>query len=279
MIRLSEKNDREGLIVLWQEAFGDTREAIELFLNKRYLPQNTLVDDDNGKITSMLYLLDGKVIADGVTMNAYYLYAAATLKEYRGRGIMAKMLQNVKELAENRGVDLVCLKPAEESLYGFYEKHGYKTVFTTQKAAIKHEPVATDSIEAEKTDLFAVRENTFKNFNRFIWDKTAIEFAAEQHKHYGGKVVECCNGYCLYSVDDDVCSVKELGFTSDFLSDILGKISATEQVSEFHIELPLGYTVTADEYTVVKNGMALILSQKAHIIKNKSDLYLNLTLD
>lgn len=279
MIRLSQKNDREGLIALWQEAFGDTREAVELFIDKRYLPQNTLVDDDNGKITSMLYLLDGKVIADGVLMSAYYLYAAATLKKYRGKGIMAKMLQKAKELAESRGVDLICLKPAEESLYDFYKKHGYKTVFSTKKAVIRCSSVSNNDIGTDKTDLLTARENAFENYNRFIWDKAAIEFAIEQHKYYCGKFFECCNGYCLYTVDGDVCSVKELCFTAFRPPDILDKISSIEQISEFRIDLPLNYPVSADEYTVTNNGMALILSQKAQFIENKNDLYLNLTLD
>ena len=67
MIRLSENKDREGIIALWQEAFGDSREAVEIFLDKRSLPQNTLVAEENGKTASMLFLLDGKIkVADKI---------------------------------------------------------------------------------------------------------------------------------------------------------------------------------------------------------------------
>ena len=119
MIRLSAENDREGLVFLWKEAFGDSEEAIGLFLDNRYIPENTVVSENDGKITSMLFLLDGKLSVKGKLFNSYYLYAAATLKEFRGRGIMKEMLDFSKNLSYEREKDFICLKPAEKGLYDY----------------------------------------------------------------------------------------------------------------------------------------------------------------
>lgn len=279
MIRLSEYKDREGIIALWQEAFGDSREAVELFLDNCCLPQNTFVAEENGKIASMLFLLDGKIkVADNL-LKAYYLYAAATLKELRGKGIMAQMLKEAEKLAQDRGVDLICLKPAEKSLYDFYKKHGYKTVFATKFVTLKTQSSPLTDEADNCTNVFVARETAFASSDRFIWDKEAIEFAINQHKYYGGRVFECCEGYCLYTVDNSACCVKEMSFTHQKAIKVLSQISSSEQINEFRIELPVDYPINADSSYIADNGMALLISDEAHILKNRNDLYLNLTLD
>lgn len=279
MIRLSKKDDREGLIALWQEAFGDSRKAVELFLDNRYSAHNTVVCEENQKIASMLYLLEGKVIIGDAILNAYYLYAAATLKEYRGKGIMAKMLEKAKILAEGRGVDLICLKPANDSLYDFYSKHGYKTVFKTKIAAVKASETEKAADKLNILDYSSARETAFHNYDRFIWDNDAIIFSTEQHKYYGGKVYRDCNGYCLYSIDNGICYVKEFAFTPDKIASVLSIISEIEQINKFKLDLPIDYPLVADECFMINNGMALFISDKAKNYEDKTDLYLNLTLD
>ncbi len=280
MIRLSQIDDRKGITALWSEAFGDSAEAIEFFLDRRYLPENTLVAEENGVIASMLFLLDGKVKIGKDYLDAYYLYAAATLKEFRGRGIMAQMLNQAALLANSRGVDLICLKPAEESLFTFYAHHGYKTVFKTKKATVKI--LETDSISADfqgNIDAFDAREKMFIDVNGFVWDKNAVDFAFEQHKYYGGKVLTGRNGYCLYSTVDGVCYVKEMCFTQAEIDCATSCLANVEAVNEIHIDLPVSADIAHCEYTVENNGMALLLSEKAEIINDFNDLYLNLTLD
>lgn len=278
MIRLSKITDREGLIVLWQEAFGDSREAIEFFLERRFFPDNTLVAEENGRIASMLFLFDGEVKADDKLLKAYYLYAAATLKEFRGKGIMAAMLKEAETLARNRRVDLICLKPAEKSLYDFYKKHGYLTAFSTKTVTLKTDFGLLSDKEV-CNDMFAARETVFEDYNRFVWDKSSIGFAVEQHKYYLGKVYERCEGYCLYNVKGSVCYVKEMSFTPSLANNVLSEIATVEQVNEFRIELPCAYPLKSESCIISDNGMALLLSDNAHFIASTNDLYLNLTLD
>ncbi len=59
----------------------------------------------------------------------HYIYAAATLPEYEGQGIMTGLLDFCCKRAAAAGDAFSCLVPASDSLFQFYEKRGYRTLF------------------------------------------------------------------------------------------------------------------------------------------------------
>lgn len=108
MIKFTEnKND---IIKLWQEAFGDSEEDILFFINN-VKNAKCLAYYDNNSIASMLYLVDSS--------KGKYVYAACTLKEYRGKGYMSDLLSYCKNQ-----FDAVCLIPANEGLIEYYKNRG-----------------------------------------------------------------------------------------------------------------------------------------------------------
>lgn len=280
MIRLADLNDKNGLINLWNEAFGDSIESIEFFLNARFNPGNTLIAEDNGKIISMLFLFEGKVACGDGIFDAYYLYAAATLKAYRGRGIMAEMLKSAKNLAVQRNVDLICLKPADDRLFDYYEKHGYKSVFSIKTVTLHGNFSALCNLSGKDNcaDYSEARENVFGQFGRFIWDCNAVKFATEYHKFFGGKIFESRNGYLLYIQNDDVYSVKELCFTLSEFQTLFNNLPGDESAVTT-IDLPVDYPFEDENSVIKRNGMALATSEKGRAVYNYKNLYLNLTLD
>lgn len=56
-----------------------------------------------------------------------YLYAVATHKDYRNRGICRALMENAHLLLQKSGYAGVILVPAEEHLFPFYERMGYTT--------------------------------------------------------------------------------------------------------------------------------------------------------
>lgn len=282
MIRLSDITDKNGIINLWQEAFGDSAEAVELFLKHKYVPENTVICEENSKIASMLFLLDGKLNIKAEKYNAYYLYAAATLKEFRGRGIMAEMLDFSKKLAAERNIDFICLKPAEDSLYGYYKRFGYKEIFSTKTVKINSVIKFDSDIKESKydTDKAIIRNRAFENTDFFEWDKDSIEYAIQQYKYYGGNVIESCKGFALYDILDGICRVKELCFTQENLLSSISKLQAKTGVIDISVDLPCDFCLNGYDYEIQKNGMAVAVSGKAEsIIEDLNGLYLNLTLD
>ncbi len=269
MLRLSTTSDKEKLVSLWSKVFGDTEKAINLFFEYHFNPCNTLVYDDNGTIASMLYLLDGELVISGKTYRAYYLYAAATDADYRGKGIMASMLELAKDTAKSRGVDFICLLPAEKSLYGYYAKHGYKPVF--KKKTVEILPKNSASAISDNSDLSAIRKSVYADYDRFEWNSKAIEYAVKQNEYYGGGFALNESGYYLYSSADGIITVREAALTD------LDTMNYKEKVV---VNLPVGYPTDSDNFEITDNGMALAVSEKAQSVLDGIDnLYLGLTLD
>lgn len=286
MIRCSVNNDKEGIIRLWHEAFGDSRKEIEFFLENKYIPENTVVCEENGEIISLLFLLEGSFCIKGKDYPSYYLYAACTSKEFRGKGIMGKMLDFSKALATKRGLYYICLMPAEESLFNYYSRFGYIHVFKRMLVKICIDELNSMCIPDEISSDFSfksaerLRNEAYEKIDFFKWDRQSVEFAFSQTKLYGGDVFLNNKGYCLYTVQDSVITIKENTFTSYTLVHVLKNIYLAQKFNEIQIILPNKTNFFDFEYTTVCNGMALPLQSDSELIlKNADNPYLGLTLD
>lgn len=124
IIKPPVKENIPALTALWEEAFGDSRDFIEMFFATGFSLNRSMLCLENAQVVSALYWFDclweGKKIA--------YLYAIATDKQYRGKGICKALMRHTHlHLAEN-GYWGAILVPAEETLEAFYGKMGYKRI-------------------------------------------------------------------------------------------------------------------------------------------------------
>lgn len=111
-------NDLNGIAEIWCEAFGDTFEDVKYFYeNLKYGKCFAYIID--GKVVSLLFLVDCS-IGDST---AKYIYAACTLKQFRGMGYMSRLLSYVCSLGSD-----VCLIPANERLVTYYKQRGFDEV-------------------------------------------------------------------------------------------------------------------------------------------------------
>ncbi len=88
--------------------------------------------EKGGKTVSMLFKIPCKAVIRGISVNAYYIYAAATEKSERNKGYMRELINKVC----GESGTLFILKPASKSLERFYASCGYKAV----KATTRHNP-------------------------------------------------------------------------------------------------------------------------------------------
>ncbi len=128
-LRFAAEKDYETLKALWKTAFDDSDEALERFFSKAVTENNALALFEGEKAVSMLYILDGHICADCRTYSAAYIYAVCTLPEYRGKGLMKRLFQELFLIAEKRGIEYLFLVPEEEYLFGVYEGLGFKNGF------------------------------------------------------------------------------------------------------------------------------------------------------
>lgn len=121
IIDAPQNTDIPELCALWKDTFGDTDAFLENFFSTAFSPKRSLCARKEGNIVGMLYWFDciyeGKQIA--------YLYAVATHKAYRGRGICHALMEKVHLILKQSGYAGVILVPAEAHLFAFYERMGY----------------------------------------------------------------------------------------------------------------------------------------------------------
>ena len=280
MIRLSDKKDINSIIQLWSECFGDTEADVRFFLDNCYIETNTLIYEVNGEIASMLFLLEGDMSVEGIDYPSYYLYAACTSEKYRGKGLMAELLSFAKTVAAERKKSFICLRPAEESLFDFYEKHGYKTVFYIKRAEyiIKDlSDIVSDKPVFTSVNRDEIRNSAFSSLSFFKWRKESVDFAFLHNDFFGGKSSETCKGYSLYTTSDVGLCVKETTFADVF--SVAKMIERTLLNSSDRLIINYPPFGNVDGITT-PFGMILAIDNNAEkIIKNLSNAYLGLTLE
>ncbi len=103
------------IVALWNEAFGDSPDEIMFFINN-LKNGYCLGCYEGGRLVSMLYLVS--CCCEG--RRAQYVYAACTLKQYRGMGYMKVLLDYCKSECKNG----FCLIPADKGLAEYYCLNG-----------------------------------------------------------------------------------------------------------------------------------------------------------
>ena len=118
------------LRALFTEAFCDAA-FTDLFFRTGFSPDRCLVAADGELLAAQHWFdcsLDGK--------KAAYLYGIAAFKKYRGRGFGSKLVQEGVEYLKRMGFDIILLVPAEASLFGYYQRFGFRTVSTIREMRI-----------------------------------------------------------------------------------------------------------------------------------------------
>ncbi len=123
-------SEEPRLRALFTEAFSD--EAFtELFFRTGFAPDRCLGAFDGELLAALHWFdctLDGK--------KAAYIYGIAAFKSCRGRGIGSGLIRAALEHLTGAGYGPILLVPAEESLFGYYERFGFRAVSTIREKAM-----------------------------------------------------------------------------------------------------------------------------------------------
>lgn len=122
-IEFPKTKDVPALRSLWREAFGDSEEFLDAFTATAMDASRCFTAKADGQLAGMLYWFActcrGRKVA--------YLYAVATAKAFQGQGICHKLMDHTHRYLAGLGYAGTLLVPGEESLFGFYEKMGYRS--------------------------------------------------------------------------------------------------------------------------------------------------------
>jgi ribosomal protein S18 acetylase RimI-like enzyme len=166
LTRIAAKKDEPALKALWRLVFGDEAADIDRFFETYFSPELTVVIGEGGAPAAMAFIVPigdlvlpqlcrnigqiggGQFEPGHISVRRYgcaMLYAIAAHPDFRGRGYGAAVTRSAGILAVRSGYSAVVLKPAEDGLFGFYEKHTeFREFFSACDLELKRDALPPD---------------------------------------------------------------------------------------------------------------------------------------
>lgn len=175
---------------LWKDTFGDSDAFLDLFQKTAFSKNRCHCAVMEGTIIAALYWFDCEYLGQPLA----YIYAVATAKDYRKKGICHMLMADIHRLLKERGYIGTVLSPANKNLFGFYETMGYCTCLYHKKLsfpedtlyAFGHIPLSIRSVKKEE---FALLRRKFVPNGAVLQEKENLDFLEQQAIFYTGKSV------------------------------------------------------------------------------------------
>lgn len=202
---------------LWEEIFSEDAASYLDFYFTYVYPENSLVlAKDNGSIIGMIhmnpYQLENSMI--------YYIVGVATMPEYRGQGIMRKMMDFGIAYAKEKNIKELILLPVDERFYGSfgfefvsrqYNTHlltphntyaSEKETFVDQLSNNLYKDIKTSSMFTEAMNaLKRLQENKYLPYEA-IWNIKYLESLYAEMMSENGKIISVDGHIVLYYLED-----------------------------------------------------------------------------
>lgn len=238
----------DALCRIWKASFPkDPPEAAADFLHEQFRPGECLIHLEAGLPVSMVFMLPAEFITGSNRLPVQYIYAAATLPEYRGRGLFAGLLNAAFSQARIRGQTASFLRPGEPGLEQYYARFGYVSFFTADIAHMDRERLSSQagcdaSVHLCPPDVSyaACRAKALQRADAFIcWGSRFSDYAARQAYRCGGGVLtDDESGCALCEPVGDCLMVRELICSQEKLPAFYGAIKKHFDYQAYEIRRP-----------------------------------------
>ena len=286
MVTLGTATDdlRSQLFNLLKVCFEEKDEINNFFLDMVDYKNYMLVQKDQ-KVISALYMMNASLVKGSETIPVYYIYAAGTLPEYRGKGAMSMLLNFANQVSLERGRKYTILLPSDAKLYGYYKKCGYKKFFKIRDIYIQKNDVKKffvfSKVEKEELTIDEVcklRKDVFSNDGDVVWDKAQMNFVRDFLKVSGCETVYSKNGYAICSKVDDCVFVTEIAASNSDYQDLLSNIFARYGEYNYRFRVPVDSSLFKG-FGLIKDFGMIRATDDYEEISDVESPYLGLPLD
>ena len=223
MFRFATKNDREDLIKLWYDCFGDGEKFVGAFLDCFLKEDTAYVCEEAGRIVSVVYALDC-MIGD---KKGCYFYAIATDAHFRRRGLARREIEFLTDYKTKRGTEIFLLTASNEKNNAYYKQLGFEDAFFCfTKTFVKTDKTIEISEDFSLEEIYSLRTEVFSGEEFVSFPKHHVGFAID----FSDRVFVCReNGkITAYAMVDnkkiiELCALKN---AEEFVSSVLNEIDA-----------------------------------------------------
>lgn len=249
IIRMAEAKDKKNLKKLWEDSLPYTNGFIEWYFEKAYNNEDTIVTEDSGEIKASISLKPKKLKISGFEADAVYLCGQAVLPEMREDSFFNLQLIEAFKAVSQKDYLLSLVVPSE---YRFWEKYGWRTVYSYKQYSIKHDDLPAYTVQMDVERVREVTSDTAAKLNdiymSFMADKNAYALRNEctwrliiedLQRNFGGKCVIFNDrqgmpvGYMLYILRDRKMGVYEFAYKNRLAYEsIMGFVRAHKNESD-----------------------------------------------
>ncbi len=258
---------------LWKRVFGDTDAYLDAFFKHQYKEENTLVYLDDNKVVAALYMIPYKMRIASEVVDVTYLYALSTDPAYRGKGIMAGLIEKSFELAYERGYVLSTLIPAGKGLFDYYRRFDFETCF--DKSEVKLDLPEITKIkklwsplnlqDASADEVWDIYAKTY-----FLADKCVLlnrgqnSFNIDQLVKGGGKAVSFImkgdlKGYALIGAQGKQLHIHQCLVGRDFIAPLISALAHSYSFDEMVFTQPSYFQIEGARKTLSDFAMARVI--------------------
>ncbi len=291
MIRLATAYDIPAMKSIWDDGFHDPLNYIDFIFSEVSRASDAVVFEESGSVIAMLLMIPTRFVNKGEYTNALYILGAATLKKYRGRGIMSHLLEFAEQRAKSNGAEFSILVPGERYLFDFYKKRGYNADFGVRSVKLRTgilssiDPLPDDAVKIDaltNEELFILRDSSLVDIPHIEWSAGQLRFVMKDSEIYGDHIAhydgEAGRAYAVYNCQNGKLNVKELlGSSVNVQESLLREIVVKNDVSRAELRLPIRSKVLPHEGSTIRYGMAKPLGDKGFL--HDIEPYMSLMLD
>lgn len=178
IIRKPTPEELPRLSLLWQEAFDESPEDVEIFYETAFSCDRALIVWEQNPVAG-IYWIDAQIADQKVA----YLYAFAVDKNCRSKGIGKALLRQTLETLKGEGYKAAVLVPGEESLYSYYKKAGFTAFGKTEKTTVTKKNPGLPVKKITPDAYFAKRQELAP---AVTWGKKAVSYLGKLCDLYAG---------------------------------------------------------------------------------------------
>lgn len=119
-------SQREHLMSMWQECFGDDPEWVQNFFALYHSPDTHLAAYDRGQLVAQLHLLPAEPIDQ--QGKGLYIYGVCTLPQFRSHGFGRQLIHSAVQRGLTKGYEWIVLYAATHSLSHWYSTLGFNAI-------------------------------------------------------------------------------------------------------------------------------------------------------
>lgn len=173
MIAFADKHTRENVRSMWKTCFDDSDEYMDIHFSRKYRDENTLILSETQPVSS-LQMLPYQITFNKTLIPFSYIAGVCTLPEFRKKGYMDELLIKSFEVIQGRNIPLAILVPAEDWLFDFYERYGFRQCFEGDDTPISIKDIL-DRNESDLDKSYADFQSIYSELD-FCTQKSRVDF-------------------------------------------------------------------------------------------------------